>query len=978
LNGSQQGGIQVGKTLVISEKPSVARDIANALGGFTATDDYLESDQYVVTWAVGHLLELLEPEELDPKYKRWLLEDLPIIPEKFSMKPKSGVGDRLRTIGKLFKRKDITGVINACDAGREGEMIYRELAQHFQCDKPTQRLWLQSMTADAIRTGFKQLRPGEEFDGLGDAAFCRSESDWLIGMNATRVLTKRMKTRTETTAWSAGRVQTPTLALLAEREVEYLTHRPEPFWRIVAKFKAPDHSYEATWFDPKFKAQPDSPRKDDWITDAEKLEAILQAVQNQDGEASETRKPKKEIAPQLFDLTSLQREANRRFGYSARRTLQAAQRLYEGHKALTYPRTDSKYLPNDYKQHVQSVLSKLSTSGTEYTASANYLKKAGLLNQGRVFDDSKVSDHFAIIPTEQIPHSLEGDDLRIYDLVMRRFLAAFYRPAVWVEVERLTEVAKHWFKTRSRYLTDLGWYEVYGKESGEERSLPPLNAAGRKLEEALAKGLSGEDLPAVQSYADTVTVKNLEAVSEADQTRPPARLTEARILSLMENAGEQVKDDEQLSEVMKGKGLGTPATRADILENLIMKQYARRADKALRATTKGILLIDLLRRTNIDRLASARLTGEMEMHLQEVEQGKRKRQEFMEEIFTYARDVVERGKTFEYRDLYATDPPLGLCPTCKAEQVFEQSRFYTCAGNGGKDIGCNFIIWKERSGRYIDRVTVTELLRDGSTQLLDGFLTSQGKGYKGTLVLTADGLELIPEGSEGKTGGSDEIDPTAAPLAPCPRKPDGCRVFETSYNYRCEANCLEPGGRRKIGVTLPKQICQREISAEEATQFFLEGKTAEFPDFISRFGRPFAASLVLQDTGRHGFEFKPREGKPGSPGPRKSAAKAKSKAKKTVAKTAAKKTTATKKVAATAGETATTKKAAVKAKPKKAAVASETAATKAPKAKATATKAAPKKAAPKKAEAPERELAAVGAGSEVKPKPKARINKKES
>lgn len=947
----------MGKSLIIAEKPSVGRDIANALGGFTANEEFLESDQYVVSWAVGHLLELLEPEELDPKYKRWLLEDLPIIPEKFSMKAKSGVSDRLRTLAKLIKRKDVTSLINACDAGREGEMIFRELVVHFECDKPTSRLWLQSMTAEAIRTGFKNLRPGHEFDGLGDAAFCRSESDWLIGMNATRVLTKRMKTRSETTAWSAGRVQTPTLALLTDREVEHLTHRPEPFWRIEADFSATDHKYSGTWFDPKFKSQPDSPRKDDWITDQALLDSILEGIKGQPAEARESRKPKKETAPMLFDLTSLQREANRKFGFSARRTLQAAQRLYEAHKALTYPRTDSKYLPNDYRQHVQSVLGKLGSVSGEYGPCANFLKKNGLQNQGRIFDDSKISDHFAIIPTEQIPSGLDGDDLRIYDLVMRRFLAAFYPAAVWVEVERITEVASkldkksHSFRTRSRFLSTLGWYEVYGRESGEDRALPSLHRAGLQLEEALAKGLSGEEIPAV-SFGDTVPVKLLESRAEADQTKPPARYTEARILSLMEHAGEQVKDDEQLLEALKGKGLGTPATRAEIIENLISKQYARRAEKALRATPKGILLIDLLRRTHIDQLASARLTGELEKRLQEVEQGQRTRAKFMDEIVNYAKDIVHRGKTFEYGDLYSKDAPLGLCPTCREHQVFEQSRFYTCAGNGGKDVGCNFIIWKERSGRYLDRVTVAELLQNGQTPVLEGFLTSQGRGYKGSLVLTADGLELVGEGSDGRAGG-DEIDPTSQPLTPCPRNPSGCRVFETGFNYRCEAKCLEEGTRRKIGVTLPRQICQREITREEALQFFNEGRTGELNDFISRFGRPFSATLTLQETGRHGFEFKPREGKAGASTARKAAP---GKAKKKTSKATSTKAAAAAKTSEKKSTTKTTTQ------------------------KTTAKKTTTKKAAPKKAASGKKTLVGAGAGvaTAAPAKPKVRLKKKES
>lgn len=868
------------KALVLAEKPSVARDIAAALGGFENHESHLESEHFVVSWAVGHLLELKEPEEIDPRYKRWLLEDLPILPATFEWKPKEGQSDRIRVLGKLAKRADVDRVINACDAGREGELIFRELIQHFRCDKPSFRLWLQSMTSEAIREGFRNLRPGSEYDGLGDAAFCRSEADWLIGMNATRALTRRMKTRTETTAWSAGRVQTPTLALLVERELEIMQHRPQPYWRIVAEFKAPSHSYQGTWYNPKFESQPDSPRKDDWVVEQAELERILKAVEGKPGAAREVRKPRRESAPALFDLTSLQREANRKFGFSARRTLQAAQRLYEQHKLLTYPRTDSRCLPNDYRPHVQSVLGKFS-QGTSYASAARFLQKNGLQNERRVFDDSKVSDHFAIIPTENLPGGeLGGDDQRVYDLVVRRFLAAFYPPAVWIEVERTTVVESEHFRTRSRFLKEPGWYEVYGKE-GEDARLPELSELSAQAEADLLRSLQGKDSVEVSLEAPAgspgVPVKLLEAHSEAEQTRPPARITEARLLSLMEHAGQQVKDDESLHEAMKGKGLGTPATRAEIIENLISKQYARRAERVLRATSKGVLLIDLLNRIEVRRLASARLTGELEKHLQEVELGKRRRSEFMEEVFQYASQIVEKTKTFSYDQLYAKEPPLGDCPKCKQGQVYEQSRFYSCQHNTGKDSACSFIIWKERSGRYLDRVTLGELLRDGQTSLLEGFLTSSGRGYSARLKLDDDfQLETISEGGSGG-GGDDTIDPSAQPLAPCPLLPDGCSVYETGISFRCQAHCVANEPRRKVGVVLPKVVCQREIQAEEAVAYFRDGQTPELNDLISRFGRPFTAKLVMQPNGRHTFEFPQREGKTAGEG-RKGGAKAPSKA----------------------------------------------------------------------------------------------------
>lgn len=873
------------KGLIITEKPSVARDIARALGGFeSAGDEYYENDRYIVSWAIGHLLEFIPPEEIDPKFKRWVLEDLPIIPDEFQYAPKPGQSERLKTLKKLYARDDVVEVINACDAGREGELIFREILWYFQkfknAPKPRsmKRLWLQSMTTEAIKTGFSELVDGHKFDGLSDAAVCRSEADWLIGINATRALTRRMKTRTERTAWSAGRVQTPTLALLVDRELENLTHRPTSFWRLQAQFDAGDHKYWGTWFNPKFVPDPDDPQKDDWITTEKILEEITKAVHGRSGSASESRKIQKESARQLFDLTSLQREANSRFGYSARRTLQAAQRLYEGHKLLTYPRTDSKCLPADYRGHVNNAVEQFSSRGI-YAPFAASLRKNGLRNTGRIFDDSKVSDHFAIIPTGQLPPaSLSGDDERIFDLVMRRFLSAFYPSAEWMRVERTTVVENHHFRTRARFLEVPGWYEVYGKEAVEET--------------AVLAELSGDNHP----------VKNIDTESEADKTKPPSRYTEARLLSLMEHAGRQV-DDEELTEVLKGKGLGTPATRAEIIENLVTKQYVRRAERTLRATPKGILLIDLLRRMGADRLASPILTAEMEMRLQEVEQGLRTRRAYTREVVEYTEEIVEKAKTFQYDDLYDNDPPIGPCPLDSKLQVVERSRFYCSEDNQGKDSeGCGFIIWKERNGRYLDRVTVKELLEHGETPLLEGFLSANGQGYSAVLKLTEKGdLELLTEDGKPVGGaGLAEITESSQVLTKCPLHED-CMVYETETTFQCEGKGPEPedeGGKKakKVVAILPKVVCKRELSADEAIKYFDQGITDEFPDFISRYGRPFKARLKLKPTGKHGFEFAPREPKAkkesskAAPSTKKAKAKRKSKAKAKSKKSAKAKT----------------------------------------------------------------------------------------
>jgi DNA topoisomerase-3 len=906
------------KGLIITEKPSVARDIASALGGFQANgDEYFENDDYVVSWAVGHLLEFVPPEDIDPKFKRWVLEDLPIIPDEFDYAPKAGQSERLRVLKKLYSRSDVTKVVNACDAGREGELIFREIIWYFNKFKnapkqrPIERLWLSSMTKDAIRNGFNNLQAGHLFDGLSDAAVCRSEADWLIGINATRALTRRMKTRTEKTAWSAGRVQTPTLALLVDRELENLAHRPTPFWRLQAFFNAGDHTYQGTWFDPKFVGDPDRPEKDDWIKSVAEVEVIAAAITGKTGTASETRKLAKESARPLFDLTTLQREANSKFGFSARRTLQAAQRLYESHKVLTYPRTDSKCLPADYREHVDNAIEEFAKNGP-YKSFARSLQKDGLQNSRRIFDDSKVSDHFAIIPTVgRVPTNLEGDDQRIYDLVVKRFLAAFYPPAEWIRVERETVVEGHHFRTRTRFLENPGWYEVYGKEAAEEETvLPPLGKTKEILKAQLAAGLKGEEVPDLESKGQPVRADATETQSE--ETRPPARYTEARLLSLMENAGRQL-DDEEINFVMRGKGLGTPATRADIIENLVTKQYARRAERSIRATPKGILLIDLLRRMQADRLASPILTGEMEMRLQEVEQGQRTRAEYTREVKDYTIDIVEKAKNFQYDDLYASDAPLGPCPTAPHLQVVERSRFYCSEDNQGKsDVGVGFIIWKERNGRYLDRTTIKEILQDGETPLLDGFLSAQGLGYKGKLKLDEKGeLQLISEdGSPVGSGVVAEITENSMPVTACPFGKNRM-IFETESTYQCQCDdsCKEAFPKIKKVAVLPKVICKREMKPEEAKQFFDTGHTAEIDDFTSRYGRPFKAKLALKDTGKHGFEFAPRAPKAKSA---KSAEKATAKAKPaTKAKAGAKAKAKTKKKAAS-------KKTASKAKAKKA------------------------------------------------------------
>ncbi|MBN1419819.1 MAG: DNA topoisomerase 3 [Planctomycetes bacterium] len=817
------------KALVITEKPSVARDIAGALGGFKRREGFFESDDRVITWAIGHLLELAEPQDLDPRYSRWRLSDLPILPAEFPLKPKGGSKAQLKLIGKLIARDDVGRIVNGCDAGREGELIFRELCRYFRAGKPILRLWLQSLTREAIRRAFESLRPGEEFEGLADAAVCRAESDWLIGMNATRALTRRLRTRIDRAPWSAGRVQTPTLAILVDRELAILAHRPVPYWRVKARFQAPDHEYEGTWFDPAFRSDGGPEARDDRIFDEARAEAIVEKVRGKPGVAGETRRASRETAPPLFDLTSLQREANRRFGFSARRTLRAAQRLYETHKATTYPRTDSRALPSDYRKEVRDVVDALRGTST-YGDYALRLIRDGFQNEGRIYDDSAVTDHFAIIPTgEGLDARFSRDDARIFDLIVRRFIAAFYPPAVWVRVERTTVAEGESFRSRSRSLDTPGWREVY--ERGEEEAkLPPL-------------------VPGAND-ADGVSVRTLAAEAEGDETRPPARITEATLLKLMENAGAEIDDDE-LAAVLHEKGLGTPATRAEIIENLISKGYVSRLGKLLRATAKGIRLIDVLRRVRIDRLASPQLTGELEFHLRQVEEGQRTRVQFMEEMVQYTREVVENAREFEFENLYRGDPPVGICPCPKKRPVVEGPFFYRCVQT--EEDPCPFVIWKERSGRYMDRETVRRLLEERETPPLDGFVSRDGRPYSAKLAITSDlQVTLTPvRGEEAPPQDLERFEVNEEPLGRCPICKEGT-IRETPTHYACD--------REGCSFTLPRKILGREMEREEVQPYVESGKTALLSGFISRKGRPFAAHLVLKPNGRHGYEFAQRAG----------------------------------------------------------------------------------------------------------------------
>jgi DNA topoisomerase-3 len=838
------------KELILTEKPSVARDIAEALGGFSEVDggEYFESDQYVCTYAVGHILTLFAPEDIDPIYKRWRLADLPIIPEKFQIKPVPGQKDRIKVIKKLANRKDVTGLINACDAAREGELIFLEVVKYLELKKPVRRLWLQSMTKDAIRNGFKGLMPGENFKGLGAVAECRAHADWLIGMNTTRALTVRLKSRNQRgMSWSAGRVQTPTLSLLVEREMEILEHVPQPYWKIQAKFNAPSGPYDATWYDPNFKkSTANEEAREDRIFDQAAATAISQAIEGKNGLAEEIRRESPKKPPALFDLTALQRTANNRFGWSATRTLRAAQRCYETYKMLTYPRTNSNALPSDYKGEVQKILQVL--AGTEnYGEFADHLLKEGLKNEAKVFNDEQVSDHFAIIPTGEL-RNLDGDDKKLFDLVTRQFMAAFYPPSIYEDVERITIVEGHHFKSKPpKVLKEAGWEKVFGKTVADGKAaFPPL----------ISGSLEAKD----------VGISAIESEVSCFDTKPPARISEAGLLSLMENAGRQVEEEQLATALKNAEGLGTAATRADIIENLKLREYV---DEQLRPTVKGLRLVDILHRIGVSRLTSAKLTAELELHLAEVEKGERSVEVFMGEIAAYAREVVEATKNFDFETIYPNENPLGTCPRCSG-LVYEKAWFYGCEESlkrsGTKK--CEFLIWKDHNGRYINRGVVKQLLDCKETRVLDGFKSVSGTNYKAVLALEGGTIvrKQVDNSTEGAPEGQEGFEINPEPLGVCPVHKGDCLVIETATDFICETKKKsrdQGSSRQGEGFGFPRTLCKREIKREEALPLVTTGETSFLTGFISKRGRKFSAKLRLDDKGGVTFVFPERTGKKG-------------------------------------------------------------------------------------------------------------------
>lgn len=811
------------KALIIAEKPSVALDVSRALGGFTRQGDYFESDEYVLSSSVGHLLSLVAPN--DPVKGKWSFTHLPVIPPEFGLNPTDKKSaERLKMLVRLIKRKDVDRLINACDAGREGELIFRYIQQYAGTNKPVERLWLQSMTRDAIREAFSNLRPDESLKPLEQAARSRAEADWLVGINGTRAMTAFNSKDGGFFKTTVGRVQTPTLTIVAERENKIREFVPRDYWEVHATFIAAAGLYEGKWFDPAFKKDPTDPERRDtrlWgETAAKTIEAACRA---QPGVVTEESKPSSQLSPLLFDLTSLQREANSRFGFSAKATLSLAQTLYERHKALTYPRTDSRYLPEDYLKTVHETLNAIAQGdGSIAKPLAPHAKQ--ILSQQwvkpnrRVFDNKKVSDHFAIIPTLQVPKELSEAEAKLYDLVVKRFMAVFFPAAQYKVTTRITAVQGHQFRTEGKVLVSPGWLAVYGREAQEaDATLVPVEPD------------------------EKVRTEDIEVVGLA--TRPPPRYTEATLLSAMEGAGKLV-DDEELREAMSERGLGTPATRAAIIEGLLNEGYLRREGRDLVPTAKARQLMTLLKGLDVKELTSPELTGEWEHKLKQMEQGELARQAFMREIAQMTQVIVKRAKEYDRDNVPGDYVTLKTpCPKCGGV-VKENYRRYACTQ-------CDFSIGKHPGGRTFEPTEVESLLQNREIGPLQGFISKMGRPF--AAILRIDGefkLEFdFGQREEEDTEPVDFSDATV--LGSCPKC--HARVFEHGMNYVCEKSV---GPDKSCDFRTGKVILQQQVSPEQVSKLLETGKTDLLDGFVSsRTNRKFKAYLSVGEGGKVGFEF---------------------------------------------------------------------------------------------------------------------------
>lgn len=830
------------KTLIIAEKPSVAGDLARVLGKLPRKGDHYENDEYIIGAAVGHIVELFMPEDIDKQFKRWTVKDLPIIPEKFQLKPIAKNKKKFQELKALMARKDVGCLINACDAGREGELIFTYLVEQAKCKKPVKRLWMSSMTPAAIRNAFAQLREDEEMQPLRDAARCRSEADWLIGINGTRGATVIFGRRGG--AATVGRVQTPTLSMVYQRELEIREFIPRDYWRLSAKFNIHAGGYEGVYQKPDFRKEDDKHDRADRLWDKSTADSILADIQaSPQAEVSEEKKRTRQSSPRLYDLTTLQREANQRFGFPAGATLKIAQDLYEKHKALTYPRTDSRALPSDYPATVRETLAVLPHI---YRGHADKVLEQKWVrdNDKRVFNNAQVSDHFAIIPTNSPPKKLSEREQKIYDMVVRRFIAVFYPAAEFDVTTRLSVTAGHTFKTEGKVLAEPGWLAVYGKDAIGTDTLPPLSPA------------DGDPVQA--------RIESVDLIAEA--TKPPPRYTEATLLAAMEGAGKLV-EDEDLAEAMKEKGLGTPATRAATIDHLLRENYLQREGRDLLPTEKAEGLMQFLKRFDIEALTSPNLTGEWEYRLRRIEEGKLTRTDFMQGITDLTRDIVRK---------MASPPPPDKCdllsPT-DGKHLLEDHRAWFSQDSievRGREIprvSVNKII----GNRSLSSDELQKLLTEREIGPLEGFRSRAGKAFAAVVKLVEKDngtLRAELDFGNGNGSGANGVE-SLEDLANYPdigKSPvDGTPVRATPAAYVSEGTDKDG----KPAFRLSRNMLGKVLEAAQISKLLVERKTDIIKGFRSnRTGRMFDAHLTLDDKGKIGFEFPPRA-------PRKKAARKK-------------------------------------------------------------------------------------------------------
>ena len=807
------------KALVIAEKPSVASDIAKALGGFKKLKDFYERDDMVITAAVGHLLKMVVPEKHDIKRGKWSLKNLPHLPPKFSLEPFEKTETRLKVIVKQIKRKDIDLLINACDAAREGELIFRHIVEYSKCKLEIKRLWLQSMTPEAIRTGFKNLKSNNELIPLSNAAKCRSEADWLVGINSTRAFTAFNSLDGGFYKTPVGRVKTPTLAMVVQREEEINKFLSEPYYEIVTNFKTRHGYYTGRYFDTKFKKSKDNPHhRETRIWDRKSAEFIVNAIKNQIASAKDEKKTVTQSPPMLFDLTSLQREANNRFGFSAKNTVGLAQALYDKHKLTTYPRTDSKFLPEDYVETVTNTINELQGYSNFSIFCSEIIKEKFVSKNHNVFNDKKVSDHFAIIPTGVFPKKLSEPEQKLYELILKRFLAIFLPSAKYLNTKRITIVGKYNFKTEGKILVNPGWQKLY------------LDLSNIKKDNLV-------------EIDENEKILCNEITIEDQTTKPPPHYNEATLLSSMETAGKLVEDDIQ-REAMVEKGIGTPATRAGIIEELIKDKYLIREGRDLLISPSSLRLMQLLEGLRIKELSRADLTGEWEFRLKEIENGIIDKDVFLKDIRLMVSQIVEKTKSYDSITIpgdYATlNAP---CPKCN-DTVKENYKRYGC-------VACDFSISKTPGGRCLSVTEAEIFIKEKKLGPLEGFRNKWGGLFVGTIIMTTDYKLKF----DFDTGDSEEFNTLSydksTVIGKCPKCSSDVVIYKSSYI------CAKTVGKDKsCTFKTGLAVLQQPISIEQMVKLLTNRKTDLLEGFISsRTRRKFKAFLVLKEDGSVGFEF---------------------------------------------------------------------------------------------------------------------------